>query len=200
MKEAAPNHAGDQVAGSAAHPDLAIRPARDVELAAAIARCAEGDQSGLRTIYDWEAARMVGVAMRILRRKDLAEEAVHEAFLRIWRGARGFDPARGAARAWVYAIVRNRALTILRDEGRFGADELDESRISDPENALSRLPESSALRHCLQQLDARRRSVIVLAYVHGFSHKELAGRLGVPLGTIKSWIRRGVVSLQECLG
>ena len=68
------------------------------------------------------------------------------------------------------------------------------------ENALARLPETSALRRCLEQLDAQRRAVVVLAYVHGLSHGELAGRLGVPLGTVKSWVRRSLISLQECMG
>ncbi len=169
-------------------------------VSAAIVRCAAGEASALRVIYDLEAARMVGVAIRILRRRDLAEEATHDAFMRIWRSARSFDPSRGSARAWIYTIVRNQALTILRDERRFGPDEPLDGEAPEPNSALARLPESSALRHCLEQLDTGRRSAIVLAYVHGFSHGELAGRLGVPLGTIKSWIRRGLVSLQECMG
>lgn len=169
-------------------------------MSAAIVRCAAGDKAALRVLYDLEAARMVGVAMRIVRRKDLAEEATHEAFLRIWRGARGFDPSRGTARAWLFTIVRNQALTILRTENRFSADELPERDDTDLHAAVSRLPESSALRRCLQQLDAGRRDAIVMAYVHGLSHSELAGRLRVPLGTVKSWIRRGLLSLQECMG
>lgn len=174
--------------------------ALEAEVSAAIVRCAAGESSALRVIYDLEAARMVGVAIRILRRRDLAEEATHDAFMRIWRSARSYDPSRGSARAWIFTIVRNQALTILRDEGRFGPDEPADGDLPEPDSALSRLPESSALRHCLEQLDTGRRNAIVLAYVHGFSHGELAGRLGVPLGTIKSWIRRGLVSLQECLG
>jgi RNA polymerase sigma factor (sigma-70 family) len=174
--------------------------ALEPEISAAIVRCAAGDKSALRLIYDLEAARMVGVAIRILRRRDLAEEATHDAFMRIWRGARSFDPSRGSARAWIYTIVRNQALTILRDERRFGPEEPAESELPQPDQALQRLPESSALRQCLQQLEAGRRNAIVLAYVHGFSHGELAGRLGMPLGTIKSWIRRGLASLQECMG
>jgi RNA polymerase sigma-70 factor (ECF subfamily) len=180
--------------------DSAQSQALEAQVAAAIARCVGGDRSALRVIYDLEAARMVGVAMRILRRKELAEEAVHDAFIRIWRGARGFDPARGAARAWLYAVVRNQALTILRDEGRIETEELAEHPAPEPDAAMARLPESSALRRCLQQLDPRRRAAVVLAYVHGLSHEELAGRLGVPLGTTKSWIRRGLISLQECMG
>lgn len=174
--------------------------ALEPEISAAIVRCAAGDKSALRLIYDLEAARMIGVAIRILRRRDLAEEATHDAFMRIWRGARSFDASRGSARAWLYTIVRNQALTILRDERRFDPEQPADGESPQPDLALQRLPESSALRQCLQQLEASRRNAIVLAYVHGFSHGELAGRLGMPLGTIKSWIRRGLASLQECMG
>lgn len=174
----------------------------EAQVAAALARCASGDRSALRVIYDIEAARMVGVARRILRRQDLAEEAVQEAFLRIWRAARTFDPARGQARTWIYAVLRNGALTILRAEGRYDVDRPEElSAIeNEPVHVIGSLAETSALRRCLEQLDPRRRTVIVLAYVHGLSHGELAGRLGLPLGTVKTWVRRGLLSLQECLG
>ncbi len=175
--------------------------ATEAQVAAAIARCAAGERAALRVIYDIEAQRMVGVARRMLRRQDLAEEAVQDAFMRVWRSARTFDPQKGAARSWLYAILRNCALTILRDESRFSADE-DAAEEAAPmtESALARLPETSALRRCLERLDAKRRSVVVLAYVHGLSHGELAGKLGVPLGTVKSWVRRSLISLQECMG
>ncbi len=171
------------------------------QIAAALARCAAGERPGLRAIYDIEGARMLGVARRILRRQDLAEEAVQDCFMRVWRNARSFDPARGSGRTWLYAVLRNSALSILRDERRFVSDD-DRPEEAAPmtESALSLLPEASALRRCLEQLDANRRSVVVLAYVHGLSHGELAGRLNVPLGTVKSWIRRGLSSLQECMG
>ena len=173
----------------------------EAQLAAALARCAAGDRSALRVIYDIEAARMVGVARRLLRRQDLAEEAVQDAFMRVWRAARSFDPQKGAARTWLYAILRNCSLTILRDEGRFiSGEEKTEDAAPATESALGLLPESSALRRCLEQLEAQRRTVVVLAYVHGLSHGELAGKLGVPLGTVKSWVRRSLISLQECMG
>ncbi len=164
-----------------------------------MARCASGERAALRVIYDIEAPRMVGVARRILKRQDLAEEAVQDCFMRVWRAARSFDPQKGAARSWLYTILRNCALSILRDEGRFVSDD---EKIEDAatESALSLLPETSALRRCLEQLDPERRSVVVLAYVHGLSHGELAGKLGVPLGTVKSWVRRSLISLQECMG
>lgn len=179
----------------ASSPDAAT----EAQVAAAIARCAAGERAAVRVIYDLEAPRMVGVARRILKRQDLAEEAVQDCFMRVWRAARSFDPQKGAARSWLYTILRNCALSILRDEGRFVSDD---EKIEDTasESAMALLPESNALRRCLEQLDPERRSVVVLAYVHGLSHGELAGKLGVPLGTVKSWVRRSLISLQECMG
>jgi len=180
--------------------DLDLDPL-ERQLAAALARCAAGDRAALRVIYDAEASRMTGIAFRILRRRDLAEEATHDAFVRIWRGARGFDASRGSARGWLFAIVRNRALSILRDEGRFGHDD-----VNDPDSeiaagpAVTQLPENSALRRCLDALDAKQRAAVVFSYVYGLSHGELAGKMNVPLGTAKSWTRRGMLSLKECMG
>lgn len=173
--------------------------ARNAQLTAALARCTVGDRNALQMIYDSESPRMVGVARRILMRQDLAEEAVHDAFVRIWRSAGGFDPHRGSAIGWLYAIVRNCALTIHRNEHRYDhdSDGLDDIIADD---AISRLPETSALRRCLEQIERPRRDAVVLAYAHGMSHGELAGRLKVPLGTVKSWVRRGLTSLQECMG
>lgn len=172
---------------------------REAQLAAALARCAAGDRAALQMIYASEAPRMIGVARRILLRQDLAEEAVHDAFMRIWRSAAGFDPHRGSARGWLYAIVRNRALSIHRNEHRY--DAADESALEiDCEATMTRLPETSALRRCLERIDRPRRDVVVLAYAHGMSHGELAGRMKVPLGTVKSWVRRSLFALQECMG
>jgi RNA polymerase sigma factor (sigma-70 family) len=174
--------------------------ATEAQLAAAVARCAAGEHSALRVIYEMEGPRMVGVARRILRRKDLAEDAVQDTFMRVWRAARSFDPKRGAARTWLYTILRNCSLSILRDESRFTFEEEPVDGLAlTSENAIARLPETSALRRCLERLDAPRRAVVVLSYVHGLSHGELAGRLGVPLGTVKSWVRRSLMSLQECM-
>ena len=90
----------------------AASPASDLNRALGL--CAGGDRSALRVVYDSEAPRMLGVAMRLLRRRALAEEAVHDTFLQIWRKADSFDPMKGDARSWLYAILRNRALNILR--------------------------------------------------------------------------------------
>jgi RNA polymerase sigma-70 factor (ECF subfamily) len=147
---------------------------------------------------------MLGVALRLLRRRVLAEEAVHDAFVQIWRKAASFDPARGQARAWLYAILRHRALNILRDEDRTVlVDDGEPAAVpSDDESAealIIRLSETSALRRCLERLEPVRRQAVVLAYTDGLSHQELATRLGVPVGTVKSWIRRSLLVLRDCL-
>jgi len=192
---------GPSVPMNASVETLASPPA---DLVGALRRCALGDRAGLRTIYDAEGPRMVGVALRIVRRQALAEEAVHDAFVQIWERAGSFDSSRGQARSWLYAVVRHRALNILRGEARtdlvedfepMGLASLDD----DPEAIVSRLSDAGALRRCLEGLAPARRRLIVLAYVHGLSHGELAGRLGMPLGTVKSWVRRSLLSLRECL-
>jgi RNA polymerase sigma-70 factor (ECF subfamily) len=175
--------------------------ADEAQLTAALLRCAGGDRTALRVIFEMESARMTGVAFRILRRRDLAEEAVQEAFVRIWRLARSFDPGRGSARTWIYTVLRNRALRLLQDERKYPAlDDDGEWLQASAEGVFAMLPEASALRRCLEQLDLKLREAVILAYAHGMSHGELAGKLGVPLGTAKSWTRRGLLSLQECMG
>lgn len=147
---------------------------------------------------------MIGVALRIVKRRELAEEIVHDAFVQIWRHAARFDPARGEGRGWMFAIVRNRAINALRDSGReqTAPDEeiaafLDVGH--DGEKAFDRLAEGSALKRCLERLEPRRRAGVLLAYIEGLSHGEIAAKLGVPLGTAKSWITRSLAELRECL-
>jgi RNA polymerase sigma factor (sigma-70 family) len=176
----------------------------DEEVTAAITRCAAGDRTALRRLFDTEAPRMIGVAERILRRRALAEEAAQDAFVQVWRRAASFDATLGSGRTWLYTILRNRALNILRDESRTELTGEQEpfdaaSDEDDPETVVMKLGEASRLRDCLQKLEPERRHAIVLAYAKGLSHGELAGRLGIPLGTIKSWIRRSMVVLKECM-
>ena len=175
-----------------------------IDLDDALRRCAGGDEAALRAIYDAEAPRMLGVALRILRRQALAEEAVHDAFVQVWQRAASFDAARGGARTWLYAVLRHRALNILRGEVR--TDLVDDfepmnlaSEEEDPEAVIERLSDASALRRCLERLEPTRRRLVVLSYMHGLSHGELAARVGVPLGTMKSWLRRSLIALKECL-
>jgi RNA polymerase sigma-70 factor (ECF subfamily) len=174
------------------------------DLARLLLECGRGDRGSLRQIYERECAAMIGVAMRIVRRRELAEEIVHDGFVQIWRHAKSFDPALGSARAWMFAIVRNRAISTLRTTSRelpTAEDELTAvvDRGAEAENAFDKLAEGSALKRCLDRLEPRRRVGVVLAYVEGLSHGEIAARLGVPLGTAKSWLHRSLAQLRECL-
>ncbi|MBE3637444.1 sigma-70 family RNA polymerase sigma factor [Mangrovicoccus algicola] len=168
-----------------------------------LAACASGDRSALKTLLDAEGGRMLGVARRMLRRSDLAEDAVQDALVLIWRRAAQFDPGRGSARGWIYTILRNRCLTMLRQEAReVSTDAADLDTTPLPEvlaQAHGGLEDATGLRQCLDRLDAPTRDAILASYVMGHSHGEIAGRLDSPLGTVKARMRRGLIKLRECL-
>ncbi len=174
------------------------------DLGGALAACAKGDRNALRSIYDQEAGRLVAVAERIVRRRDLAEEVVQESFIRIWTHAHQYKQDCGSARSWIYAIVRNRALNLLRDGKReITVEDVGVLREGEDANELiaawQSLDRSSRLYECLGALDETKRRGILMAYVNGYTHGEIAGRLRMPLGTVKSWIRRGLTALRECM-
>lgn len=167
--------------------------------------CANGDRSALKRLYEEEAGRMIAVAQRIVRRRELAEEVVQDAFVQIWRKAGTFTAERGSARGWIYTILRNRALNLIRDGARedlVDSDSLDRARDQSAEigDAFDRLAADSALRRCLEGLDREKRESILLSYVAGYSHGEIAAVLRVPVGTAKSWVRRGLLALRDCMG
>jgi RNA polymerase sigma-70 factor (ECF subfamily) len=171
-----------------------------------LSRCAGGDKNALRRIFDSEAPRLVAVAQRIVRRRDLAEDVVQDAFVQIWSKAHQYQPGRGSARGWIYAIARNRALNMLRDgkrEDLVPEERLEILRDSEQMNEImgswQRLDRDGRLHDCLAALEEVRRKGILMAYVGGYSHGEIAGKLDIPLGTAKSWIRRGLTSLRECM-
>jgi RNA polymerase sigma-70 factor (ECF subfamily) len=165
-------------------------------------RTAEGDREAFAVLYRHTAAKLFGVAIRIAGGRDLAEEALQECFVAVWRRAADYDPARGAALAWLMAILRNCTIDRLR---RHGARPEGHAA---PEDALERLPASDsadqaaelrALRHCLDELDEQPRRAVLLAYLYGLTRDELAAQLAVPVGTVKSWIRRSLDRLRRCL-
>lgn len=170
---------------------------------------AQGNRAELKALFDEEAPKLIAMAERILRRRDLAEDAVQDAFVRIWMNAAQYDPARGSERGWVRAIARNAALDMLRRSQReepleSGQMELlqEESlraELQGLEGIVERLDENGRLRGCLEALEPRRRQVVLMAYALGLTHGEIAGRLGAPLGTVKAWMRRSLHALRECL-
>ena len=171
---------------------------------ALIVACGRGDRAALQEIFRREAGAMIGISARIVKRRELAEEVVQESFLAIWRNAARFDPSIGSGRAWLFQIVRNRSLNMLRDTSRELPTEQDALDAAvdagaDYENAYERLANNSALKRCLDELEPRRKQGILLAFVEGMSHGEIAAKLKVPLGTTKSWLRRSLIALRECM-
>ncbi len=168
----------------------------DEKLAGLITRTAEGDREAFRSLYDQTSGWMLAISMKILRRRDLAEEAIQDAFVSIWKQAERYDRTSGSPRGWMATITRRRAIDRLRASPWLAREN---SEIPDAAGIIARLPERLALRQCLERLDARTRHSICLAYLYGLSHSELSEKTGLPLGTIKSRLRRGLMSLKECL-
>lgn len=168
-----------------------------------LAQCAQSDAAAFRKLYDQQSSLLYGVAIRITRDAALASDAVHDAMLQVWRNAARFDPARGNARAWLVSLVRYRALDAIGRTRRevLGADVPEPV---DPEPlALDRLQstrDGEALHRCLQDVEPSRRMLVVLAFVEGLTHAEVAARVRAPLGTVKSGIRRALLALRVCLG
>jgi RNA polymerase sigma-70 factor, ECF subfamily len=169
-----------QSAGTGQKP---CRPPSVVEadLTAIIERVAAGDRAALRRLYDGFGGRLYGVACRILRDPALAEDALQEAFVKIWRNAGKFDRARGSAMGWVVTIVRRAALDV---------------RPREPPAAQVEVP---GLARALEALPETHRRALILMYVYGLTHSELAAAMSAPLGTVKSWVRRGATALKEAV-
>ena len=173
------------------------------ELDQLLSQCALGDREAFRALYEATAAKLFAVALRILRREDWAEEVLQECYVSVWRHAREYSAARAAPMTWMTSIVRNRCLDWLRRPNPEPlADEALEALESPNPGPLARLEEgrdSAALARCLRGLDARQRQAIALAFFDGLSHAELAKHLREPLGTVKTWVRRGLARLRSCL-
>jgi len=177
---------------------------QDETLAILLTRCSNGDREALRALFDAEGARLFALCRRILRRNDLAEEALQEGMLRIWMHAGTVASERGSARGWVYAVVRNQSLNMLRRADReISLDEpeavAEAISIDNSEAAVAALDTRSRLRTCLENLDADKRHCVLLAHLYGFTHGEIAGHLAIPLGTAKSQVRRGLSALRKCM-
>ena len=165
-------------------------------------RCAAGDRAAFRLLYDRWGGRLHGIALRITRQSALAADATQDAFVQIWQQASRFDPSRGSAEAFLVSLVRYRALDLVRRGAREVPGYEPPEQEDESPDALSQLvstAEGAALHRCLERLEPDRRKLIVMAFVDGLSHGDLAEKAGAPLGTVKSWIRRSLLSLRECL-
>jgi len=188
----------------AARCDTNLNPQTALNYEAALLECASGSQSSVGKIYAQEKDKLRAVAHRIVHDASRAEDVIHDAFAQILRYAENFDPARGSARGWIYAIVRNTALKAQENARRELALEEDtlnaiyERGLIVP-NPASSIPDSMALRSMLDQLEPNRRASLLLAIIDGRTHEEIAEYLRVPVGTVKAWIRRELVALRRQL-
>jgi RNA polymerase sigma-70 factor, ECF subfamily len=178
----------------------AAMPAVDIE--SLIARIANGDRNAFRAIYGSAGPKLFAICLRMMRRREEAEEILQEVFVRIWERSHQYDPAKGAGLAWLATIARHCALDRLRKPGRDMA-EFDEAVVEEIDAHVSALQSGAGqaldLRRCLGSMRRDYRDAVVLAYVNGMTHEELAVHLGKPIGTIKSWVRRGLDQLKDCM-
>lgn len=181
------------------------------ELADLLGACGRGDRVAFARLYEATSPKLFGVAIRMLRREDLAEEILQECYVSIWTNARTYSAGLSAPMTWMTSIVRNRCLDSLRRprievalgrDDESGEDPLDAVPSDEPGPlaSLQRSNDARALAECLAKLDGKMRQAIVLAFFEGLSHSELAGHMRQPLGTVKTWIRRGLERLKACLG
>lgn len=175
------------------------------ELKAAIARLADGDRAALEFIYQATSAKLFGICLRILGTKDDAEDALQDVYVSLWRSAGRYDPARASPISWLATFARNRAIDRLRSgKVQSGAVPVDEAMEISDETPLAdeqlEVQQSNAqVHHCIETLEERQRDAIRTAFFHGATYAELAETQGVPLGTMKSWVRRGLAKLKRCL-
>jgi RNA polymerase sigma factor (sigma-70 family) len=175
------------------------------QLAAALVRVAGGDRAALSIVYKDTSAKLFGVCLRILNNRSEAEDVLQEVFVTVWRKAAAFDPGRASPITWMVAIARNRAIDRLRASAvsrRMDPIEAADG-ISDPAPAaverVELAQQHQRLAVCLEELEARHSVAIRAAFLDGATYEELAARMSVPLGTMKSWIRRGLLKLRACL-
>ncbi|MGJ7610491.1 MULTISPECIES: RNA polymerase sigma factor [unclassified Variovorax] len=185
-------------------------PSPDAELMALIDRIGHRDEAALRQLYDRTSPKLMGLAMRVVRQREWAEDVLQEAFLTVWRVAGDYRSSLSPPLAWLGLIVRSRALDLLRrrtadraqltqEFDELMADQM-ESDAPDPVDTADASEQAWALHQCLAQLEGKQREVVSLAYLREMSHGELAEQLKLPLGTVKTWIRRGLEKLRVCMG
>lgn len=176
------------------------------ELADLLSRCALADQQAFSALYRASSSKLFAVAIRITRRRDWAEEVLQDSYVKIWHHAGTYDAAKSAPMTWMTAIVRNRALDWLRRPREVqGSDEVDALLAAIPDEApgpderVELRAQAERLVECMKMLGEDQAQSITLAFFHGLSHAELATKLNKPLGTVKTWIRRGLERLKACL-
>ena len=165
---------------------------------------AKGDRLAFRQLYDAVSPKLFAVILRMTRNRPAAEEILQDVFLKIWSNAARYAPEAGSAMGWLSAIARNRTIDVLRQKtdvtmapNEDGEDWF--AHIAEPRNREAELMDNDALRYCLGQIDAEKRSCLLLAYYEGCSREELGARFRQPVNTIKTWLHRSLAALKTCM-
>jgi RNA polymerase sigma factor (sigma-70 family) len=183
---------------------MSVSLTRD-ELSAALAQAGRGDRAAFRRVYESTSAKLMGVCLRILSDRQLAEDVLQETYVTVWRKAGTFDPSRASPITWLVTIARNRSIDRLRSAapGRKSVPVEDAHDLVDDttpaDEVLAGKDDAVRLAGCLNELDDRTSRAIRTAFFEGVTYEQLADREGTPLGTMKSWIRRGLLRLRTCL-
>lgn len=184
---------------------MSASPTDPASLGPLIAAVAIGDQQAYRRLYDATSPKLFAIALRILREESRAEDVLQDSFVNVWNAAASYNATLAAPMTWLVTIVRNRALDYIRRTDRLAVeldDELEatlESEQAGPADLAMRGQDAEAVRGCLKRLDAGQRQAIAFAYFQGLTHSELAAAMKIPIGTVKTWIRRGLAKMRRCL-
>jgi RNA polymerase sigma-70 factor (ECF subfamily) len=169
-----------------------------------LGRVALGDRKAFSALYDASGPKLFGILLRILKNRQEAEDALQDVFVKVWRRADRFNREAGSAETWLAAVARNHAIDALRAR-RPEASSIDEAYDlagpdPDPEKLALLRSEGMRIHRCMQTLESDRRDAVRKAYVEGRSYQELADHYNVPLNTMRTWLRRSLLKLRECLG
>ncbi len=191
------------------HHNAAMAENPDDQLIALLDRVAQRDESALKALYDLTSGKLYGLSMRVVRNNEWAEDALQDTFLQIWRNAPDYRASLSPPMAWLGLIVRSRSLDLLRRRKAAREhltedidDAMADTMAGDSPNPMDvslASQQAWALHQCLGKLENKQREVVSLAYLRDLSHGELAEQLKLPLGTVKTWIRRGLDQLRNCL-
>jgi RNA polymerase sigma-70 factor (ECF subfamily) len=188
-----------------ATPDVASANAARQRLVEALVSTGAEDRGAFRTLYHLTSAKLFGICLRICGDRQAAEDVLSEVYLTIWKRAGAFEPGRASPISWLATIARNRAIDWRRASGRAAPARIEDvAEIADErmsaEDSLLQDERAGQLHDCLDELEQRQRDAIRTAFFDGLTYAELAARDAVPLGTMKSWVRRGLIRLKDCLG
>ena len=178
-----------------------MKPSAEIERL--ISRVALGDREAFRTLYDRTSAKLFGICLRILNDRQEAEDVLQETYVKIWNKAASFASGRASPIAWLAAIARNQAIDRVRARKPLAEDEAVLETVPDgtpsPEDVALSADENRRIADCLAELDVQHAAAVTRTYLSGWSYREAADELQVPLNTVKTWIRRSLLALRECM-